>query len=73
VKGEQSGNVQKVKDMYFDCDGDCLLLKIEQIGRAACHTGHRSCFFSKIGPRGKITVTGKRIFDPEKVYKHPKK
>jgi phosphoribosyl-AMP cyclohydrolase len=69
VKGEQSGNVQKVKNMYYDCDGDCLLLKVEQIGGAACHTGYRSCFFSKVGTKGKVIVTGKRIFNPDKVYK----
>ena len=46
LKGESSGNVQRVKDMGVDCDGDCLLIKVDQIGNAACHTGHRRCFFN---------------------------
>lgn len=47
-KGETSGNVQKIKEILYDCDGDALLLKIEQIGGIACHTGNRSCFFRKL-------------------------
>lgn len=69
VKGESSGNVQKVKALFYDCDGDCLLVKVDQIGGAACHTGHRSCFYSKVSPSGKVAVIGKKLFDPEKVYK----
>ena len=69
VKGESSGNIQKVKEFYFDCDGDCLLVKVDQIGGAACHTGHRSCFFTKVSFTGKTDVKGKRIFDPKKIYK----
>jgi phosphoribosyl-AMP cyclohydrolase len=46
VKGESSGNIQNVKEFYYDCDGDCILLKVNQIGYA-CHTGNRSCFFFK--------------------------
>lgn len=46
-KGETSGNIQLVKEIYADCDKDCLLIKVEQIG-AACHTGNRSCFFNKL-------------------------
>lgn len=68
IKGEQSGNIQKVKDVLFDCDGDCLLVKVEQIGGAACHTGHRSCFYRSVSSKGKITVKGKKLFDPDKVY-----
>src|ERR1041385_251345 len=45
LKGESSGNVQRVKEIRIDCDGDCLLVKVEQIGGSACHTGHRSCFY----------------------------
>ncbi|MDR1400890.1 MAG: phosphoribosyl-AMP cyclohydrolase [Endomicrobium sp.] len=52
VKGETSGNIQKVKEFYYDCDGDCILLKVNQIGSAACHTGHRSCFFTKVTSNG---------------------
>jgi phosphoribosyl-AMP cyclohydrolase len=69
LKGESSGNVQKVKEIRIDCDGDCLVIKVDQIGKAACHTGHRSCFYRKSGPTGKLTVTGKPLFDPKKVYK----
>ena len=70
LKGESSGNVQKVKEMRIDCDGDCLLIKVEQIGGAACHTGHRSCFYRKVGQGGRLKVTGKPLFDPKKVYGH---
>ena len=48
MKGESSGNIQNIKDMYIDCDNDTLLLKIDQIGGAACHTGRKSCFFTKL-------------------------
>ena len=68
VKGESSGNVQKVKALFFDCDGDCLLVKVDQIGGAACHIGFRTCFFSKVAPSGKVSIVGKKIFDPKKVY-----
>jgi len=47
-KGDTSGHVQKVKELYYDCDADALLAKIEQIGDIACHTGNRSCFFNKV-------------------------
>ncbi len=47
-KGESSGNIQKVKEAYIDCDNDTLLLKIEQVGGAACHTGRKSCFFTRL-------------------------
>ncbi len=48
VKGETSGNVQLVKEIRIDCDDDTVLIKVEQIGGAACHTGHRSCFYKKV-------------------------
>jgi phosphoribosyl-AMP cyclohydrolase len=47
-KGETSGNIQKVKELFLDCDNDTILAKIEQVGGIACHTGNRSCFFNKI-------------------------
>jgi len=47
-KGDTSGHVQKVKELYYDCDADALLAKIEQVGDIACHTGNRSCFFNKM-------------------------
>ena len=48
IKGEQSGNIQKVKEVYYDCDADCILLKVHQVGDSACHTGYRSCFYRKL-------------------------
>jgi phosphoribosyl-AMP cyclohydrolase len=68
IKGEESGNVQKVKDLFYDCDSDCLLLKVDQVGGAACHTGYRSCFYRKLGKGAAVKVVGKRVFDPDKVY-----
>ena len=67
VKGETSGNFQKIKEVRLDCDGDTLLLKVDQIGRAACHTGFRSCFHQRY-EKGRWKVSGKRIFDPKEVY-----
>ena len=68
-KGEESGNVQKVKGIYIDCDGDTLVVKIEQIGGAACHTGNRSCFYRKANAQGNWEEISTPIFDPKKVYK----
>jgi phosphoribosyl-AMP cyclohydrolase len=70
MKGEESGNVQIVKEVFVDCDDDTVLLKVEQVGKAACHTGYQSCFFRKID--GEVKVVEEKIFDPEKVYKNPK-
>jgi len=68
-KGEESGNVQQLKEIYYDCDADTLLVKVEQIGGAACHEGYRSCFFRQIDPAsGETTVVGERVFDPAEVY-----
>ena len=66
-KGEESGNTQTVKAIYADCDGDVVLLKVEQQGGAACHTGRRSCFFNKLESDRWIDV-GTMIFDPKKIY-----
>ncbi len=68
LKGETSGHVQVVKDAYLDCDLDTILLKVEQIGGAACHTGHRSCFFNKVEGE-ELKETGELVFDPKEVYK----
>jgi phosphoribosyl-AMP cyclohydrolase len=68
-KGEESGNVQQVREIYFDCDADTLLVKVEQIGGAACHEGYRSCFFRRIEPQGGVSIVGERVFDPAQVYK----
>ena len=70
VKGKTSGNIQKVREAFVDCDADCLLFKVEQKGmKAACHKGYRSCFYRKINPGdGSFSVIAERIFDPEEVY-----
>jgi len=68
LKGEYSGNVQEVKEIYIDCDQDCILVKVKQVGDAACHTGYRSCFYREL-KGDTLTVVGEKIFDPEKVYK----
>jgi len=68
VKGESSGNVQFVKEILVDCDEDTVVLKIEQVGDAACHEGYRSCFFRRVDGDG-LTVVGTRVFDPKTVYK----
>ena len=67
-KGEESGNVQQILGVYIDCDRDTLLLKVRQIGDAACHEGYKSCFFREITPHG-LQVRGERVFDPAEVYK----
>ena len=66
-KGEESGNVQHVKAVYVDCDADTILLKVEQVGGAACHEGYESCFFRRVAPEG-LRVEGERVFDPATVY-----
>lgn len=67
-KGEESGNVQLVKSIFVDCDADTILLKVEQLGGAACHEGYSSCFFRQVTPAG-LEVVGQRVFDPQEVYK----
>jgi len=66
-KGKTSGHVQLVKEIRVDCDNDTILLLVEQVGGAACHTGHRSCFFKKI-ENGAVKIIGKPVFDPREVY-----
>ena len=66
-KGEESGHVQEVRSVLLDCDRDTLLLKVRQIGDAACHTGYRSCFYREVTPDGLKTI-GPRVFDPDEVY-----
>lgn len=68
-KGATSGHVQKIKEIYSDCDNDTVLFKVEQIGGATCHTGYETCFHKKVGPDGNVILMGERVFDPEKVYK----
>ena len=66
-KGEESGHVQFVREIYFDCDEDALLLKVEQVGGAACHEGYRSCFYRRLKD-GQLEVVQQRVFDPREVY-----
>lgn len=67
-KGEESGNVQIVHEIRVDCDRDAVLIKVEQIGDAACHEGYRTCFYRKASDNELIT-DGIRIFNPKEVYK----
>jgi phosphoribosyl-AMP cyclohydrolase len=66
-KGEESGNTQYVKSIYVDCDGDAVLLKVEQVGGAACHEGYASCFFRQVTADG-LKIVAERVFDPSEVY-----
>ncbi|MEB2344799.1 MAG: phosphoribosyl-AMP cyclohydrolase [Deltaproteobacteria bacterium] len=66
-KGEQSGNVQRLASVRVDCDGDAVLLEVEQVGRAACHTGQRSCFFRR-WDGARWVEEGEQVFDPAEVY-----
>jgi len=67
-KGEESGHVQRVHEIRIDCDADTVLLKVEQIGGAACHEGYHSCFFRKLDA-GDVIIDQERVFDPKEVYK----
>jgi len=67
LKGESSGNVQLVKDIFVDCDQDTVVFKVEQLGGAACHKGYRSCFFRRVTDN-ELEVLGEPVFDPAKVY-----
>ncbi len=75
VKGEESGNVQHVRELRTDCDQDVLLLKVEQSGaaNAACHNGYKSCFYRRLTNLDdaalKLQFTAERLFDPAKIYK----
>lgn len=68
VKGETSGHVQLVKEIRVDCDDDTVVLKVEQIGGAACHKGYKSCFYRKV-ENNTLIITDKIVFDPSEVYK----
>ena len=67
LKGETSGHFQEVKEIYLDCDGDTLVLKVNQMGGAACHTGFKSCFHHR-WEKGGWKISGEKIFDPKEVY-----
>lgn len=62
IKGETSGNVQRIKEIFVDCDMDCFVMKVEQIG-AACHEGYRSCFFRKVNANGSTEVVEEKLMD----------
>jgi len=68
-KGETSGHVQRIKEVFVDCDSDTVLLSVEQMGGAACHAGYESCFYRKVEADLSVTIVGKKVFDPESVYK----
>ena len=66
-KGEESGNVQKLVDVYMDCDNDTLCFKVQQIGGSACHTGRESCFFQKL-ENGEWKASEPVLKDPAEMY-----
>ena len=68
VKGETSGYVQLVREIRIDCDDDAVILKIEQVGGATCHTGHRSCFHKRV-EGGSVRIIEEPVFDPKEVYR----
>lgn len=68
VKGMTSGHVQLIREILVDCDDDTVVLKVEQLGGAACHTGYRSCFFRRVNG-GRLETLGEPVFDPKEVYK----
>ncbi len=70
-KGEESGNLQEIKEVRIDCDNDTLLIKVRQIGGAACHEGYRSCFFRRVDKNSTI-IDGVKIFNPSEVYNKKK-
>ncbi len=68
LKGETSGCVQHVRSLCIDCEGNSLLLMVDQ-DRAACHEGYFTCYFRKVDKEGNVEILGKRVFDPSQVYK----
>lgn len=74
-KGEESGHVQRLRQIFYDCDRDAVLVKVEQVGGAACHEGYASCFFREVDPATRdAKVSAEKVFDPEAVYgKRPAK
>jgi phosphoribosyl-AMP cyclohydrolase len=67
-KGEESGHVQQVCEVFLDCDADTVLLKVNQVGGAACHEGYASCFFRRVAGQ-RLEIVDERVFDPKQVYK----
>lgn len=69
-KGEESGHVQRLHEVRLDCDGDVILLKIEQLGGIACHTGRESCFYRKLDDNHQWHITDEVIKSPDTIYQH---
>ncbi len=67
-KGGTSGHVQRVKRICLDCDSDAVIFFVEQVGGAACHTGHGSCFYREL-KNGVVTTCSPYVFNPEEIYK----
>jgi phosphoribosyl-AMP cyclohydrolase len=67
MKGETSGCVQKVKEISLDCEGNSLLVVVDQV-KAACHTGYFTCYYRTLDKDGEIKILGRRLFDPKYVY-----
>ncbi len=67
LKGESSGNVQKIKEILVDCDSDCVIYRVDQLGGAACHNGYPTCFYRKLN-MDDLEVIEKQVFDPADVY-----
>lgn len=67
-KGGTSGHVQIIKTIWVDCDDDTVVLEVEQLGGAACHTGHASCFYRRVTEDGDLETVGQPVFDPREVY-----
>lgn len=67
LKGETSGHVQMIKDIFVDCDEDCVIYKVDQLGGAACHKGYSTCFFRRLTEDG-CEIVAEKVFDPDKVY-----
>jgi len=68
LKGESSGHVQRIAEILIDCDADTVVFRVEQVGGAACHTGHRSCFYRRV-EENELKETEGLVFDPREVYK----
>jgi phosphoribosyl-AMP cyclohydrolase len=69
AQGGTSGHIQKIKEIYVDCDNHTVLFRVEQVGGAACHTCFESCFHKRVAPNGKVTIEAGKMFDPKKEYK----
>lgn len=69
LKGETSGHIQVIQQILVDCDEDTIIYQVEQLGGAACHTGHRSCFYRRVAGE-ELVSDEQKVFDPERVYRN---